>query len=237
MQIKETFSVVKMAKGEPIYRDYQAIRRQLDSTIRAAERALLKRVQEDYNTVAPVLAIQQQLNGEITDDEDDALEIEMADIRLVEQRQIAEVALRDPSTFINRKGFSLHVEFVIYMTALCKRRERPQPQTHQPQKESPSKVTDSPTRSIKPEPEIKRDQPLTCGKFQCLFCLTEGLPLEDCQYKRKYTLQKHVDRWHLRGYGSGDLIPCPDTRMCSKIVLNGKMAFKVHSAKVHGFIL
>ncbi|QKX63180.1 uncharacterized protein TRUGW13939_10349 [Talaromyces rugulosus] len=237
MQIEETFGVVKMAEGEPIHRDYQAVRRQLDSTIRATERALLKRAQEDYDTVAPVLAIQRQLNGEITDDEDDSLEIEMTEIRLAERRQIAEVALRDPSTFMNRKGFGLHVEFVVNMTALCRRRERPRLRKHQPQKESPSKVADGPTRSIKLEPEIKRDQPLTCGKFQCLFCLAEGLPLEDCQYKRKYTLQKHVDRWHLRGYGSGDLIPCPDTRMCSKIVINGKMAFKVHSAKVHGFIL
>lgn len=236
-QIEETFGVVKMAEGEPIHRDYQAVRRQLDSTIRAAERALLKRVQEDYDTVAPVLAIQRQLNGEITDDEDDDLEIEMAEIRLGERRYIAEVALRDPSTFMNRKGFGLHIEFVTNMTALCRRRERPRPQTHQLQQELPGKVANDPTRSMKVEPEIKRDQPLRCGKFQCLFCMAEGLPLEDCRYKRKYTLQKHVDRWHLRDYSSNGLIPCPDTQMCSEVVLNGKMAFKAHSAKVHGFIL
>ncbi|KUL81520.1 hypothetical protein ZTR_10340 [Talaromyces verruculosus] len=69
-QIEETFGVIEMAKGEPIYNDYQAVKVSLAATIRK-ERALLKQIQEEYDLNAPVLAIQQQLNGDQCDDDDD----------------------------------------------------------------------------------------------------------------------------------------------------------------------
>ncbi|KAH8695666.1 hypothetical protein BGW36DRAFT_398826 [Talaromyces proteolyticus] len=185
-----------MAEGEPIYRDYQAVRRQLDSAIRAEEQALLKRIQQEYDAVAPMSAIQRQLNGEVSEDDDDPFRIEMAEIRLVERCQIAEVAMREPSTFSDHHGFSLHVQFAVDMIA-CKRRGRPRPRTQHPPENIPIRVVEDPTPSVKSEPEIKPDQPLH----------------------------------------SSDVIPCPDTHMCSEIVLDGKMAFKAHSAKVHGFIL
>ncbi|EED22492.1 hypothetical protein TSTA_059900 [Talaromyces stipitatus ATCC 10500] len=62
-QIEELFGVIEMAKGEPIYNDYQAVKASLAATIRKKERALLKRIQEEYDLNAPVLAIQRQLNG------------------------------------------------------------------------------------------------------------------------------------------------------------------------------
>jgi hypothetical protein len=52
--------ITKMAVGEPIHKDYQALGRTLNSTIRAEERALLKRIQGEYDATTPVLEIQRQ---------------------------------------------------------------------------------------------------------------------------------------------------------------------------------
>jgi hypothetical protein len=104
-KILAEFGVVKMAIGEPIYDDYQVLGRMLNSTIRAEERALLKRVQEEYDVTAPVIAIQRQLNGEFSDDEDSTSESETVQIKFVERRRIAEAALSDSSTFADQKGF------------------------------------------------------------------------------------------------------------------------------------
>jgi hypothetical protein len=92
----------------------------LNNAIRAEERALLKQIQEEYNATAPVVAIQQQLNGESPADEDGASETEPVRIRLVERRRIAEAALSDPPTFTDQKGFHQHISFSINMIALCK---------------------------------------------------------------------------------------------------------------------
>jgi hypothetical protein len=77
-----------MAEGEPIHQDYQAAGRLLSSTIRAEERALLKRIREEYDVAAPVLAIQQQLNKEMSDDEGGATEMETIHIWLIERSHI-----------------------------------------------------------------------------------------------------------------------------------------------------
>jgi hypothetical protein len=52
-EIVSECGVVKMAEGDPIYRDYQMLGRILNSTIRAEERGWLKRIQEDYDAIAP----------------------------------------------------------------------------------------------------------------------------------------------------------------------------------------
>jgi hypothetical protein len=74
------FGVIKMAIGEPIYDDYQVLGRILNSIIRAEERALLKRVQDEYDITAPVIDIQRQLNREFSDDDNDTSEAEKVQI-------------------------------------------------------------------------------------------------------------------------------------------------------------
>jgi hypothetical protein len=92
-----------MAVGEPIYEDYQALGRMLNSAIRAEERALLKRIQEEYDVTAPVIDIQRQVNGAFSDDDNATSESETVQIKFVERRRIAEAALSDPSTLQTRK--------------------------------------------------------------------------------------------------------------------------------------
>ena len=240
-RIEKEYGVITMAVGEPIHRDYQDVGRLLNSTIRAEERAMRKRIQEEYDEIAPVLAIQQQLNGEDSDDEVKISETEMDQIRLVERRRIAEVALSDPSTFADCRPFSVHIDFAINMIALCKRRERPLPQAQRPQVSISVRIANNPPHSPKLEPRIKWNIPLKCKSgnknFQCLFCLAQGLPLDDCTFKRKCILQKHVDRWHLWEYRFDDPIPCPDSHACTDIILNGNMHFKRHAIDKHNFVL
>ncbi|EED12757.1 conserved hypothetical protein [Talaromyces stipitatus ATCC 10500] len=220
-QIEEVFGVIEMAKGEPIYNDYQAVKASLAATIRKKERALLKRIQEEYDLNAPVLAIQQQLNGEQSDDDDDddkgGIPTETVPIRIAERRYIAECAVRDPSVLRDQKGYAFHVEFSTNLIALCKRRDRRQVTTRcSPELASVKTTLDSP-RLPEREPIVKRDNPLKCQDWQCLFCLASyDLPLEERKrkYKRKYTLQKHVDRCRLEYYGPDDPIPCPDGHAC-----------------------
>jgi hypothetical protein len=75
-KILAEFGVVKMAIGEPIYDNYQILGRMLNSTVRAEERTLLKRVQEKYDVTALVIVIQRQLNGEFSDDKNITSEFE-----------------------------------------------------------------------------------------------------------------------------------------------------------------
>jgi hypothetical protein len=69
-----------------------------NSIIRAEERALLKRVQEEYDITVSVINIQRQLNREFSDD-NNISESEIVSIKFVERRRIAEIALSDPSAF------------------------------------------------------------------------------------------------------------------------------------------
>jgi hypothetical protein len=80
LEIMVELGITKMAVGEP--KDYQALGRTLNSTIRAEERALLKRTQGEYDATTPVLEIQRQLDGEVSDDEDAISESESVSIKL-----------------------------------------------------------------------------------------------------------------------------------------------------------
>jgi hypothetical protein len=233
-KILAEFGVVKMAIGEPIYDDYQVLGRMLNSTIRAEERALLKRVQEEYDVTAPVIAIQRQLNGEFSDDEDITSESETVQIKFVERRRIAEAALSDPSTFADQKGFRRHIDLSIDMIALCKRRERQRPRTNNSRGSPPVKITEVPTILPKSEPEETPNVPLKCKGFQCLFCLCLG---DGQVFASKNSLQRHTGRCRLNKFKSDEQIPCPDNLACDGVILEGKIHFKNHAARIHDSFL
>ena len=121
------------------------------------------------------------MNGEDSSDDDgDMSESVTVPLRFVERCRIAEAALCDPSTFVTGKGFRRHVDFCKDMTALCKRRERQYPRIRRARGRPSIEMTEAQDVLPNPEPEEKRNIPLKCTRFQCLFCLAEiGLPLED----------------------------------------------------------
>lgn len=228
------FGVIKLAEGEQIHKQYQDLARSMNSTIRAEERALLKRIQEEYDDTTPMLDIQLQLNGEVPLDEDSNSESEAVLLKFAERRRIAEVALTDPSTFAPEKGFGRHIDFCTNLTALCKRIERRRPRTGQGR----PMTTDDPIILPNSELEGKRS-PLQCVGAQCLFCLTSTLSSDDkgYVYASKCSLQRHADRCRLNQFKSDEAIPCPDRDACAGVILEGKMHFKNHASRVHNFIL
>ncbi|KAK5312401.1 hypothetical protein LTR93_011345 [Exophiala xenobiotica] len=62
-QSRQEFGELRMAVGEPIHDEYQELGRMLNSTVRAEERALLKRILQEYDDTASVEAIQRQIKG------------------------------------------------------------------------------------------------------------------------------------------------------------------------------
>jgi hypothetical protein len=101
-----------MIEEKSIYKNYQIIGRTLNSVIRTKKRALITRIQADYNITAPGIAIQKQLNGELSgndnnvkNDNDDASEIIIASLKFIERRRLAEASLYNPSIFIIEKDY------------------------------------------------------------------------------------------------------------------------------------
>jgi Protein of unknown function (DUF3435) len=239
-EIVSKYGVVRMAEGEPIYEDYQKLRRTLNSTIRAEERAFLQQIQKEYDVTAPVIDIQRQLNGELSDDDDDDTSGSVTiQLKFVERRRIAEASLCDPSTFRAEKGFRRHIDISTDMIALCKRRERRRPRTYRSQGGPIFNTADDEIILPNLEPEEVSFVPLKCTPFQCLFCLTSvDLPLEErhSSYKSKFSLQRHTDRCRLNKFGPDERMSCPDPA-CEGVVLESKIHFKNHAARVHHFIL
>jgi hypothetical protein len=239
VEILSKFGALKMARGESIYEDYQALGRMLSSSIRAQERALLKQIQEEYDVTAPVDEIQRQMRGQSSEREVATPEPETIRIKFAERRRIAEAALTNPSRFIGQERFRRHAKCCLNMIALCKRRERRSPRRNDPEGPLTVRVTNTPVILPQLESEKKHNTSLKCEGFQCLFCLTSNLPWEDKQqvYKNKFSLQRPTDRCRLDHFRSDENIPCPDRLGCGGVVLEGKSHFKNHAARVHNFIL
>jgi len=94
--------------------------------------------------------------------------------------------------------------------------------------------------NVQPSQLKRQDRlPVTCQRYQCLFCLLNDLPPEDREkdYASKYSLQRHVDRCRLSQFGEQESISCPDEFFCAGEVFNGKSHFKNHAARVHLFVL
>ena len=60
-KIRSQFKFLYRAEGEPIYDQYQEAKREVERIIRVRERALKKRIQAGYDTMAPVNDIRAQL--------------------------------------------------------------------------------------------------------------------------------------------------------------------------------
>lgn len=235
MDILGQFGALKMAEGEPIYDDYQALGRAINSTVRTQERALLRHIQEEYDITAPVVNIQRQIQGDLSDCKEPIL-AEEAMIKIPERRRIAEAAVSDPARFTGEKSLLRHIKCCRNMIALCKKRESRAAKTTSP---PALPFMEPPEPTPRKRPELRRSSPLKCRGFQCLFCMTSNLPSEDRQqrFKSKFSLQRHADRCRLNQFLEGDRIPCPDDLGCSGVVLKGKMHFKNHAARVHDFVL
>ncbi|KIV81297.1 hypothetical protein PV11_03492 [Exophiala sideris] len=237
--ILQEFRELRMAVGEPIHDEYQELRRILNSTVRAEERALLKRIQQEYNDTAPIEAIQRQIKAVRDPRDTPNPERDPQQIKIPERRRMAEAAMSDPAVFVGHKALSRHIKCSLNIIALCRRRERRSVRPRCSGGQVPPESTVPSPQPSKPSANHETVGPLTCQKNQCLFCLFSDLPQEDRekQYARKHCLQRHAERCRLGQFRDGDLIPCPDILACRGMVFNGKEHFKNHAASIHRFIL
>jgi len=237
--ILREFGELRMAVGEATHAEYQELERMINSTIRAEERALLKRSQQQYDEAAPVEAIQRQIRGSLDEGRELAPESDSTQIKIPERRRIAEAAMSDPAVFTGPKALSRHIKCSSNMIALCQRRERRSTRNTR----STEKIHMATSVSTPPAPSasstLERIAPLICRNNQCLFCLCSDLPPEDREkyYASKHSLQRHAERCRLRHFRETDQISCPDDLACCGMVFNGKSHFKNHAATVHLFIL
>ncbi|OQV11319.1 hypothetical protein CLAIMM_15173 [Cladophialophora immunda] len=236
-QIVKEFGAVQMAIGEPIHKDYERVTRMHTNSIKAKERAKLKQIRETYDLHAPINEIQRQLRGDGSDGNEEGPEPRVPPIKLEERRRIAEFAVGGASRFTGQNGFEAHVEFCLNAIALCKRRECRDPRPTKRQNEVPEAWDDGPLRVAEVGTrKMKRTEPMKCLLNQCIFCLLdEGLSTEDARrsFERKWTLQRHMDRWHLKDTPEGERIPCPDTEACGGVMLRGVSHVKNHAVRVH----
>jgi Protein of unknown function (DUF3435) len=212
-EIVSKYGVVKMAEGEPIHKDYQTLGRTLNSTIRAEERAMLRRIQQDYDATAPVNDIQQQLNGELSDDDDDDDQSEspIVQLKFVERQRIAEASLCDPSTFAAQKGFRRHIDLSVDMIALCKWRERQRPRTRCPLGRPPVQT-----------PNVSSAWSVSISLWRTSIPLTRvNFPSNDIPIGAAL-----INSTRTKEYLA-----------CDGVILEGKMHFKNHTARVHNFFL
>ena len=229
-EVMSKYGFIKMAEGEPIREEYQLLGRTINTAIRAEERELLKRIQEEYDTAAPIADIQRQLNGDLLDDDASDSVIQL---KFVERHRIAEALLCDLHS-ADQRHFHRHLDLFPDMIALCKRRERQRPRTRSVRMED-----DHADNLPKLDPEDKPKTSLKCIGWQCLFCLArEDLSLEDRhqKYKSKYSLQRHANRCRLNHFKPDEKVPCPDDHGCG-VILENIIHFKSHAERVHNFCL
>ena len=237
--ILREFGELRMAVGEAIHAEYQELERMINSTIRAEERALLKRSQQQYDETAPVEAIQRQIRGSLDEGRELAPESDSTQIKIPERRRIAEAAMSDPAVFTGPKAVPRHIQCSLNMIALCQRRERRSARNTRSTEKTHLATSVSTPPAPSPSSTLERVAPMICRNNQCLFCLCSDLPQEDREkyYASKHSLQRHAERCRLRYFGEKDQIPCPNDLACRGMVFNGKSHFKNHAATVHLFIL
>ena len=193
---------------------------------------------------APVIEIQQQINGEHMDDDGDddgddgnmTSRMSMEPIKFPERRRIAEASQCDPSTFAVADGFDRHVAVCQDMAALCKKREFRQPRLRPSQKYADETV-ETASHPLNPEPNQPSVRLSRCARLECLFCLNAvDLPPENkmYSYRSKHSLSHHVGRYHSFEPDHG--ISCPDPG-CAGLVLQNWVHFKNHAKETHNFFL
>jgi hypothetical protein len=147
--------------------------------------------------------------------------------------------MSDPGVYTGHNALSRHIKCSLNMIALCQRRERRSTRNTHSTENIHSAASGPVAPALPPSSKPERITPLTCHKYQCLFCLCSNLPQGDREkrYASKYCLQRHAERCRLRHFREQDQILCPDDLACGGMVFDGESHFQNHAASVHAFIL
>ena len=256
-EIRDKFTFIYRAKGQPMHDQYQRLRLDTYSAIRARERAILVDVQQTYDAMVPLQDMQEQINGNtqsiVTQLTHDVLQYGFA-----ERFRIANAFLASRS----HTGYKMadRVVFVDDLAHLCRRYETQV--AVRKRKRSPSneiKVESSESEgeleavgfiiSRSEEPIAKRTRScesslksdLVKGKFfQCLICIGRAELSGDehlHNYGSKYSLKRHFHRRHPKFEVNSYCCHPRPLLECGKVIFEVGTDFLNHAARVHGIVM
>ena len=242
-QVRAKFQFIYKAKGEPIHDAYQRARLDTHGAIRQRERAVLRKIQKEYNATAPLQDIQEQINGN-AETINAKLVVGLIKYPFPERFRIAKVFLDSES----RPADDLFARLALIedLILLCRRQEiRLCTRLRKTKDQSCEIAVDVDDPEPEP-PQIKEEltdagtdnKPLIlfkCQPYQCLICLGQArLPLDKClknygsKHNDKYSLKWHFHRFHEQ-FEFLILYPHPNSS-CAKIVLATRTLFLNHAA-------
>lgn len=232
-KLRKRYKYIYDAAGTKIGEEYNNAMKEIASSIKAGERKLLEKVQAEYDATAPLDDVRRQLNGVDVEDDTKVMSGSLPQHSFVERTRIADGFLRHPSSFI---GDEVCMQLINDMMSLCTLRERCKPRMkHIDAPVLDEAVVLSTPDHVDKEVQGQRLYPLICDPFQCLFCLGDGSMV----YKEivhhhcsKFSLRRHMDRWHLKFFASEDQIPCPHPA-CQGTVLENIQLLQNHAALKH----
>ena len=239
-QIRDQFCYIYRAEGQPIYDEYQQVKRDIDRTLKEKGRALKVKMQADYDAAAPMQDILAQLavhDAFLSPVQPPHAPVEYA---FEERARIAQAFFHPSSSPKCDGNLDRQIIIVDDLASLCTRRERRPRKPCQSWEDgtttsSSGNTTDVDIKSECPDSEVPLgcQFPLQCRPFQCLYCIGDAtLPLLERQHTfgSKHSLQRHFDRHHR--FLPGQNCPFPNDE-CAQLALESLMHFKNHAAGVH----
>ncbi len=218
----------------------------MDRKIKARERELIKQIQKEYDTIAPVQDMRAQLEGDVELLSPIICTSGRVRYAFVERSRIAKAFFDPPSTHGAEGDVDWRVSIVDDMVSLCIRhegmfRKARRMRRIQAREKDFDDEAERPLNAVKSESDsdssISHLFPVRCKPYQCLYCLGDtDLPLKERLHNlgSKYSLQRHFDRRH----PFRPCEPCPFPHPeCVAVTLDSVMHFKNHAATVHGIYM
>jgi len=243
-QIRDQYYYIYRAEGQPIYDEYQQVKRDIDRILKEKGRALKAQLQADYDAAAPMQDILAQLavnDAVLSPVQPPPVPVEYA---FEERARIAQAFFDPPSSAKAAGTLDRQISIVDDLVSLCTRQERRPRKPRQSWEDdtATSSSDDSTDVDIKSEcsdsdAPVGCQFPLQCRPFQCLHCIGDTtLPLPERQhvFGSKHSLQRHFDRHHR--FQPGQNCPFPNDE-CAQLALESLMHFKSHAAGVHGIYM
>ena len=235
-QIRDQFTFVYRAKGQPIHDEYEQIERDIDCIVKERKRALKSQLQAEYDAAAPMqdmLALMAVDEAAPSPVQPPPAPIEYA---FEERARIAQTLFDPPQSAKPDGNLERQIAIVDDLISLCTRRERRPRKSRRSWEDkmvinsSDDHVSDTAIQSECSDTDTSvTDQ----APLRCLCCLGDTtLPQSERQhvFGSKYSLQRHFNRYH--AFRPGQNCPFPDDEY-AELALENLMEFKNHAARVH----
>ena len=122
-RIRHQFTFIYRAEGQAIYDQYEEAKRAVDRKIKARERELMKQIQKEYDTIAPVQDMRAQLEGDVELLSPILCTSGRVRYAFVERSRIAKAFFDPLSTCGAKDDMDWRVSIVDDMVSLCIRQE------------------------------------------------------------------------------------------------------------------